>query len=72
MIINNNYYRNNHYANSITGRKNLTNGTARIRETSFLVITGKVRVGKTELIKQFTGNRKALYLFVDSNKSTDI
>jgi uncharacterized protein len=39
---------------------------------SFLVITGKRRVGKTELIKQFTRNRKALYLFVDSNKSIDI
>ena len=39
---------------------------------SFLVITGKRRVGKTELIKQFTWNRKALYLFVDSNKSIDI
>ncbi|MBN2487751.1 MAG: ATP-binding protein [Methanosarcinaceae archaeon] len=39
---------------------------------SFLVITGKRRVGKTELIKQFTRDRKALYLFVDSNKSIDI
>ncbi|WP_342304761.1 ATP-binding protein [Methanolobus sp. ZRKC5] len=39
---------------------------------SFLVITGKRRVGKTELIKQFSRDRKALYLFVDSNKSIDI
>ncbi|MDW7733718.1 MAG: ATP-binding protein [Methanolobus sp.] len=39
---------------------------------SFLVITGKRRVGKTELIKQFSKNRKALYFFVDSNKSIDI
>jgi AAA+ ATPase superfamily predicted ATPase len=39
---------------------------------SFLVITGKRRVGKTELIKQFSKSRKALYLFVDSNKSIDI
>ena len=39
---------------------------------SFFVITGKRRVGKTELIKQFTRNRKALYLFVDSNKSINI
>jgi Predicted ATPase (AAA+ superfamily) len=39
---------------------------------SFLVITGKRRVGKTELIKQFSRNRQALYFFVDSNKSIDI
>ncbi|WP_407356643.1 ATP-binding protein [Methanolobus sp. WCC5] len=39
---------------------------------SFLVITGKRRVGKTELIKQFSKNRHALYFFVDSNKSIDI
>ncbi|MBN2111117.1 MAG: ATP-binding protein [Methanosarcinaceae archaeon] len=39
---------------------------------SFLVITGKRRVGKTELIRQYTRNRKALYLFVDSNKSIDV
>jgi AAA+ ATPase superfamily predicted ATPase len=39
---------------------------------SFLVITGKRRVGKTELIKQFSKSRKALYFFVDSNKSIDI
>jgi len=39
---------------------------------SFLVITGKRRVGKTELIKQFSKKRKALYFFVDSNKSIDI
>ncbi|QLC50119.1 ATP-binding protein [Methanolobus zinderi] len=39
---------------------------------SFLVITGKRRVGKTELIKQFSKNRQAIYFFVDSNKSIDI
>jgi len=39
---------------------------------SFVVITGKRRVGKTELIKQFSKNKKALYFFVDSNKSRDI
>ena len=39
---------------------------------SFLVITGKRRVGKTELIKQFSKNRKTVYFFVDSNKSIDI
>ena len=39
---------------------------------SFLVITGKRRVGKTELIKQFSRDRQALYFFVDSNKSIDI
>ncbi|WP_242492629.1 ATP-binding protein [Methanolobus psychrotolerans] len=39
---------------------------------SFLVITGKRRVGKTELIRQYSRGRKALYLFVDSNKSIDV
>ncbi len=39
---------------------------------SFLVITGKRRVGKTELIRQFSRGREALYFFVDSNKSIDI
>lgn len=39
---------------------------------SFLVITGKRRVGKTELIKQFSRDKQALYFFVDSNKSIDI
>ncbi len=39
---------------------------------SFLVITGKRWVGKTELIKQLSRGRKLVYLFVDSNKSIDI
>lgn len=39
---------------------------------SLLVVTGKRRVGKTELIKQFMKNKKSLYFFVDSNKSIDI
>jgi hypothetical protein len=39
---------------------------------SFIVLTGKRRVGKTELIKQFSRGKKSLYLFVDSNKSRDI
>ncbi len=39
---------------------------------SFLVITGRRRVGKTELIKQLSRGRKLVYLFVDSNKSIDI
>jgi AAA+ ATPase superfamily predicted ATPase len=42
------------------------------RNPSFLVITGKRRVGKTELIKQFIKDQRSLYLFVDSNKSIDI
>lgn len=39
---------------------------------SFVVLTGKRRVGKTELIKEFSKEKKSLYLFVDSNKSRDI
>lgn len=39
---------------------------------SFLVVTGRRRVGKTELIKQFIRGRTALYYFVDSNKSLDV
>lgn len=42
------------------------------RSPSFLVITGKRRVGKTELIKQFIKDQRSLYFFVDSNKSIDI
>jgi len=38
----------------------------------FLVITGKRRVGKTELIKEFIRGKKALYYFVDSNKSIEV
>lgn len=39
---------------------------------SFVVLTGKRRVGKTELIKKFSKDKKSLYLFVDSNKTRDI
>jgi hypothetical protein len=39
---------------------------------SFVVLTGKRRVGKTELIKEFSKDKKSLYLFVDSNKSREI
>lgn len=39
---------------------------------ALLVLTGKRRVGKTELIKQFMKDRKSLYFFVDSNKSIEI
>lgn len=39
---------------------------------SFVVLTGKRRVGKTELIKKFSKGKKSLYLFVDSNKTRDI
>ncbi len=39
---------------------------------SFVVLTGKRRVGKTELIKEFSKGLRSLYLFVDRNKSRDI
>lgn len=39
---------------------------------SFLVITGRRRVGKTELIKEFCRNKNALYFYVDQNKSIEI
>ncbi|AGB01885.1 ATP-binding protein [Methanoregula formicica] len=39
---------------------------------SFLVITGRRRVGKTELIKEFCTDKPALYYYVDQNKSIDI
>ncbi len=38
----------------------------------FLVVTGRRRVGKTELIKEFIRQRIALYYFVDSNKSIEV
>ncbi len=40
------------------------------KKPGFLVVTGRRRVGKTELIEEFIRQRKALYYFVDSNKST--
>ena len=36
---------------------------------SFIVITGKRRVGKTELVKRFIADKKALYFFVDPYKT---
>ncbi|MBN1166872.1 MAG: ATP-binding protein [Methanospirillaceae archaeon] len=39
---------------------------------SFLVITGRRRVGKTELIREFCRDKKFLYYYVDQNKSIDI
>ncbi|MDD4483812.1 MAG: ATP-binding protein [Methanoregula sp.] len=39
---------------------------------SFLVITGRRRVGKTELIKKFCKDKSALYYYVDQNKSIEI
>lgn len=39
---------------------------------SFLVITGRRRVGKTELIREFCNNKKSLYYYVDQNKSISI
>jgi len=38
----------------------------------FVVLTGKRRVGKTELLKRFMDKKRALYLFVDAEKSRDI
>jgi len=42
------------------------------KKPGFLVVTGKRRVGKTELIKEFIRNKNALYYFVDSNKSIEV
>jgi len=42
------------------------------KKPGFLVVTGRRRVGKTELIKEFIRNRKSLYYFVDSNKSIEV
>ena len=39
------------------------------RAPSFLVVTGRRRIGKTELIKEFCRGKLALYLYVDANKS---
>lgn len=42
------------------------------KHPGFLVITGKRRVGKTELIKEFIRGKRALYYFIDSNKSIEV
>ena len=38
------------------------------RSPSFVVITGRRRIGKTELIKKFMGDHDGIYFFVDSHK----
>jgi len=37
-----------------------------------IVVTGRRRVGKTSLIKEFIKDKKSLYFFVDNNKSVEI
>ncbi|WFN34229.1 ATP-binding protein [Methanogenium sp. S4BF] len=37
-----------------------------------VVITGRRRVGKTSLIREFIKDKKSLYFFVDNNKTIDI
>jgi AAA+ ATPase superfamily predicted ATPase len=39
---------------------------------SFLVILGRRRVGKTELIRRFIEDRRSLYLYVDDRKGKDL
>ena len=41
------------------------------RRPSFVVISGKRRVGKTELIKKFIENKNAVYFFVDPYKTSE-
>ncbi|HOI59251.1 MULTISPECIES: ATP-binding protein [unclassified Methanoculleus] len=41
------------------------------RAPSFLVVTGRRRVGKTELIREFCRGKPALYFYVDANKSIE-
>ena len=41
------------------------------KKPAFLVITGKRRVGKTELIKQFTKNRKALAIEIKNKELSE-
>ncbi|NLA32165.1 MAG: ATP-binding protein, partial [Methanomicrobiales archaeon] len=36
------------------------------RAPSFLVVTGRRRIGKTELIKEFCRGKPALYFYVDA------
>jgi AAA+ ATPase superfamily predicted ATPase len=40
-----------------------------IQSPSFLVVTGRRRVGKTELILEFCKEKPAIYFYVDANKS---
>jgi hypothetical protein len=39
---------------------------------SFLVITGRRRIGKTELIKEFSKEKRFVYFFVDKNRTTGV
>ena len=38
---------------------------------SFLVILGRRRVGKTELVRRFIQGRRSLYLYVDDRKGPE-
>ena len=39
---------------------------------SFIVLTGRRRVGKTELIKEHLKDKRSIYLFVDHNRSSEL
>lgn len=39
-------------------------------ESSFIVIYGRRRTGKTTLIKEFSKNKKAIYFFVEIEKES--
>lgn len=43
-----------------------------LAETQFTVVTGRRRIGKTELVKRAFGDRDFVYLFVSRKSETDL
>lgn len=56
------------------GREKELNHLTRLYQSlpSFVVITGRRRVGKTELIKEFLKGREGVYFYVDPHKNIDL
>ena len=42
------------------------------KSPSFLVITGRRRIGKTTLVREFIRSRPSIYFFVDNHKKIDL
>jgi len=76
LEIHNNYKYNDYECNYMKfyGRQDELSLLTMLHEKapSFAVITGRRRIGKTELIKEFLKGKDGIYLYVDPHKNIDI